>query len=399
MTTRQARAAHRWAVGLAATSLTAFIASTAILLSDAELFPGADLLRFLLGTFFGPLAFALSVTVLLRKSGRLSASGALRSAAAAVPACGLAAVTVASLAVGVEESDAGARLGWFGSATLLFCIAAWVFGTLSLMAPLRSVTAGGLPGTVALAAFFALVLGGLLLLAQLFGTLAAAVLLLVALHPGARAHRGAQGTPGAPANPWAAGARPAVGPASEEPRGRGAAAAACLVSVVLGIGCAVFALSGSSWTSLAADATRAMNLGLAAGALAAIPAVIAAGVVLVPRLGAVMSWAAALLCAGLLMEAAAQLTGSGDPAQWPLTLAAALSAGFALSLSCGRLIPDGRFLRTGTTVLLGFAGVIPGLVLVTAAGFITPLAAAVLFVLLLRGRGKTGGGKPALQPA
>ena len=86
MTTRQARAAHRWAVGLAAASLTAFTASTAILLSDVALFPGADLLRFLLGAFLGPLAFALSATVFLRESGRLvlvTAAGLITPLAAA----------------------------------------------------------------------------------------------------------------------------------------------------------------------------------------------------------------------------------------------------------------------------------------------------------------------------
>ena len=128
------------------------------------------------------------------------------------------------------------------------------------------------------------------------------------------------------------------------------------------------------------DSTHAMNLGLAAGALAAIPATIAAGSVLAPRFGSVMRWSVLLCCASLLGVAAAQFLGAGHPNQWPLILVAATLMGFAVSLPFGRLIPGSRALRIVVTAMFGFAGSLLGLSLVTMAAFIAPLAATALFV-------------------
>jgi hypothetical protein len=104
------------------------------------------------------------------------------------------------------------------------------------------------------------------------------------------------------------------------------------------------------------DSTHAMNLGLAAGALGAIPAAIAAGMVITPRFGSVMRWSALLYCASLIVVAAAQLLGAGHPTQRALILAAATLMGFVLALPFARLIPGGRPLRIGVTAVLGFAG-------------------------------------------
>ncbi|MET3923329.1 hypothetical protein ABIB26_004290 [Arthrobacter sp. UYEF20] len=95
------------------------------------------------------------------------------------------------------------------------------------------------------------------------------------------------------------------------------------------------------------DSTHAMNLGLAAGALAAIPAAIAAGMVLTPRFGSVMHWSALLCCASLVVEAAAQLLGAGHPTQWPLILAAASLMGFAVALPSDDSFPEGAHSASG----------------------------------------------------
>ena len=58
--------------------------------------------------------------------------------------------------------------------------------------------------------------------------------------------------------------------------------------------------------------------------------------------------------------------------------------GLAVALPFGRLIPGGRALRMGLTGMLGFAGSIVGLSLVTMAAFIAPSAATTLFVWSLR---------------
>ncbi|MBG0739355.1 hypothetical protein IV500_08125 [Paeniglutamicibacter antarcticus] len=380
-----ARATPRWAAGTAATALMAFIAATWLMLSNAIMFPGADMARLLLAVFIGPLTLALSAVVLLHRTGQLCAPAALFTAAFVPPACAFAALTAASWAVGFNEADAGLGLSWFGSSTLLFLIVAWMAGTMSLLAPVGLVLRKKRPAPIrlaqrgALAAIASLVLGALMLMGQIVGILVAAVLLVLALRPD-RATR-----PAALFEDDRAAARgfrqgqPAVLTRWRET----AAGAAAMVSLIMGIGCAVFALTGGSWAPSVTDSTHAMNLGLAAGALAAIPAVIAAGMVLTLRFGVVIRWSALLCCGSLVMETAAQLLGAGHSSQWPLTLAAAALMGFVIALPFSRLLPGRNSLRISVTTVLGLAGSSIGLLLVTMAGFIAPLGAAALFIWLV----------------
>lgn len=375
-----------WAVGFAATALMAFIAAAALLLSNAILLPGAGVVRLLLAVFIGPLAAALSAVVLLYRAGRLSAPAALFTAAVAVPACVLAALAAASWTVGFEEADAGPGRSWFGSATLLFLIPAWMAGTGCLVPAVGSALnnrrslATRLVQSTLLAAPLALILGASMLMAPMIWTLGAIVLLVVALREG-----GAD----PPASPHGVvraemQSSPLSLTAAWTRRRNVAAGAAALVTLIVGLCCAVFALTGSNWAPGVTDSTHAMNLGLAAGALATIPAAVAAGVVLHARFGSVMPWSPLLCCAGLVVAAAAQFLGAGHPAQWPLTLAAATLMGFAVALPFGRLVRGGRALRSGVTALFGLAASIVGLSLVTMAAFIAPPAAAVLFIWSMR---------------
>lgn len=376
------RATPRWAAGFAATALIAYVGATALLLTNSIFLAGAGFARLVLAVFIGPLALALSAVILLHRAGRLSAPAALSTAASAVPACGFAALTAASWSVGFEEADAGLGRSWFGSSTLLFLILAWIAGTICLVAPVESVLSKrrALPirlvRSTALAAPLALILVALTLMAQLIGTLGAVVLLVIALRP-SRANY-----PSARRDTVRAAARssPPISAAAWTRRRAAPAGAAALVTITAGLGCSLFALTGSNWAPTVNDSTHAMNLGLAAGALAAIPATIAAGTVLTPRFGSVMRWSTLLCCASLIVVAAAQFLGAGHPNQWPLILAAATLMGFAAALPFGRLIPGGRTLRIGVTAMFGFAGLIVGLSLVTMAAFIAPLAATALLV-------------------
>jgi hypothetical protein len=380
------RATPGWAAGFAGAALIAFLGATALFLSDAGMLPGAGVVRLLLAVFIGPFAFAIAAVVLLYQAGRLSAPAALCTAAGALPACGFAALTAASWAVGFEEADAGAGRSWFGSSTLVFLIVAWSAGTTTLVPPVSSMLGKrrSLPlrlvQSSVLAAPVALILGALTLTAPMLGTLGAAVLLVVALRFGSSAKR-----PAAMHQTVRAAAQPS--PPTRAPflnRWRGAAAyAAALVTLLVGLGCAVFALTGSNWAPMIIDSTRAMNLGLAGGALAAIPVSLAAGMVLTPRFGSVMRWSALLCCVSLIVVAIAQLLGAGHPTQWPLILTAATLMGFALALPFERLVPGARPLRISVTAVLGLAGAIIGLNLVMMAAFIAPLAAAALLVWLV----------------
>jgi cytochrome c-type biogenesis protein CcmF len=230
--------------------------------------------------------------------------------------------------------------------------------------------------SIVLAAPVALILGALTLMAPMLGTLGAAVLLVVALRLG-NANRPAaiRQTVRATVQP----STPTRAPVWSRWRGA-AAGAASLMTLIVGLGCAVFALTGSNWAPMITDSTHAMNLGLAGGALAAIPVSLAGAMVLTPRFGSVMRWSALLCCVSLIVVAIAQLLGAGNPTQWPLILAAATLMGFAVALPFGRLVLGARPVRIGVTAVLGLAGSIIGLNLVMMAAFIAPLAAAALLV-------------------
>ncbi|WP_104109227.1 hypothetical protein [Arthrobacter sp. N199823] len=376
------RATNRWAVIAATFSLVVFIAATAILLSDAMMFPGAGALRIALAVFMGPLALAVAGVILLHRRGQLSAPASLCAVAGAGPAFAMTALAAASWSLGFDEADAGGTRTWFGSATFLFILMGWFFGTVSLLAPVASVVKRRLPSLIrllligTLAALLAIVTGIMVVTGQILGGLGAAVVLLMAL---------LAGRPAPPSE------RPeveqvikqAVRPDSPAVLTRSSYTKICraaLLALVVGIGCAAFALTGSLWVPGVRDSSHAMNLGLAAGALAAMLVVIALAMVLRPRFGTIMRWSALLLCAGLAMESAAQIAGAGHSLQWPLTLLAAVLAGFAVAVPIARFVSAKPPVRIAVAMALGLAAAMPGIMIVTAAAFIAPVAAVALAV-------------------
>lgn len=220
--------------------------------------------------------------------------------------------------------------------------------------------------------------------AHIVGVVIAAIVLVVALRASA-AKSGGNALSSSPRSTSAAGG----------PRQYASVGAAALVSLVAGIGCVVFSLTGSSWAAGVRDSTHAMNLGLAAGALAAIPAAVAGGTILSARFGRVAHGSAFLCCAGLVVVAAAHFHGSGHPRQWPLILVAAVLVGFAIALPFRRLVPVGRVALVALTILFGLAASVGGLFVVTAAGFLAPVGAAVLLAWALLRLSKDR--RPALQ--
>lgn len=354
-----ARATDRWAVATAATSLLAFAGTTWILFSNAIMLPGASLIHVIFSAFIGPLALTISAVILLHRAGKVSSPAALFTSAGAVPAFGFTALTAASWYIGFDEADAGRDLSWFGSSTLPFLILAWITGTICLLASFSSFLGTQrsrpirLVQSTALSAISALVLGVvLLLMGAMIGILGAAALLVLAL----RSSRSSVQV--APRDVVAGEARfsPPKPIAALSRRTVATVAVAALVSLSVGLGCAVFALTGSSWSQAVTDSTHAMNLGLATGALAAIPMVIAAGMVFTPRYGVLMRWSVLICCASLLVEATAQFLGVDHSLQWPLTGVAAGLLGFAIALPFGRIFSGRLSLRIGGITALGLAG-------------------------------------------
>lgn len=364
-------------MGLAAISLLAFLGGLALFFTSNYQLPWTGPSRFILTGFVGPLAASLSAVVLLHLAGRLPAGSALFVAVAAVPAWALTVTAAASWFVRFDEADMNQGFSWFGSSTLLFIIPGWIMGTACLAVPLVSWLASGrsLPirvlQAVILAAPMALVLGALMVMPPMVGTLSAVVLLVVALR---------QGMPVA---------SPDGGPSRVIPRrvtvpNRRSVGAAALALLVVGLACVVFAVTGSAWAPIAADSTHAMNLGLAYGAFASIPLLVLAGRVLAPRLGPATPWAVVLGCSAMGVQGFAQLLGAGHALQWNGVLIAATFMGFAIALPMGRLVAGGRFTRIAVVALMGLAASVVGLPLVMMSAFLAPVGSAVLLAWALR---------------
>jgi hypothetical protein len=139
------------------------------------------------------------------------------------------------------------------------------------------------------------------------------------------------------------------------------------------------------------DGTRAMNVGLAAGALSAIPLVLGAGIALAQRLGARVWLLASALIAALVVVSVGQFAGTGHPMQWPLILAAAGCLGIGIGIGAApllaRWLPGSRVVRSVLTVAVSAAAAPTfGVGLIVVLPFITPFAAVVVTILALRQR-------------
>ena len=390
-----------WASVCAAVALAAFLASTVLVMSGALFWPGAEVFQLIASVFLGPLALTFAVLVLWFRSGGISAPAALVTAVLTIPALALAALALASWSAGFAVADAGGVFTWFEASSVPLGGAAWIAGTAALIPPvscllrLRSDYARTAK-IVLLAAVAALALGLLYVTVLPAGPLAAAAVLFLALRTGqdkegqdkggqARESHGpdAHRTEGAVQGSRSQDrlqpvmARPEPVPLSSTVRTLVAVTAA--VTLLVGMASAWFALFGSR-TSLAANSTEAMNLGLGAGALNAIAIVLALGMILAPRFGRILTGSAVLASAGLATESAAQLAGAGHPVQWPLTVIAGLLLGVALVFPFARLIPGSTAVRACATAAAALAAAFVGLNLVAAAGFVAPIVAGALLV-------------------
>lgn len=384
------RATRRWAAISAGAALFAYLIAGWLLLSNAIVLTGAESAYYALAFFAAPLALALSAVVLLHRRGQLSAPAALLTAVSAIPACAFTAFSAASFSVGFDEADAGLGSGWFGSSTLIFLGLAWIAGTFALVAPVSSVLPKIRIAAIRvllpslLAAIAVPVVGIFIHAGQIIGVMGATTLLVMALRgdPSVRTASKRQYSP-ILGKDQATILNPRL-----TRRGYLTISVWAGVSLILGAGCVVFALTGSLISPVARDSTHAMNLGLAAGALAAIPIVIAYGLTLFQRYGAPFLAATLTCCGSLVLESAAQALGADHLMQWPLTLASALLLGTALALPSGRLLPGRGSFRFGVTVALALAASAIGIFIVTMAAFIAPLGAAALFIWSLDKRSK-----------
>lgn len=363
-----------WAAGAA---LLMCLVPMIVLLSGVVVdSPWADAARITV-QFLGALLVSVAAGALLVRAGVIRAEPAVFALAAAVPAWLLGALTAASWSVGFDEADAGAARSWFGSATGAFLISAWVVGAAALMPPAFAMLSAGrsriarITSSAVLSSTCALALG--ITAATPVGLVvgAAAVLIFASLQL-----RGP-----ASARP----SRKREVSAVLTPTKRRTIAASTAAAAVLGLGCAVYALTGSLWAPAIGDATEAMRAGILAGALVAVVTVVAGAAALFPRRGRVVLGPAIALVAALLALASSYVLHEDNPLSWPLHLAAGVLTGLAVALLFAPVLPRAPWLRILLIAAISLAATVSfGLMVITAAVFLAPVVAIVLTIVLLR---------------
>ena len=331
----------------------------------------------LLSTAVGPILLSLAAFALLRIVGVLSPPAAVGAGCLSILAWSLAWLSALSWSTGFDEADAGVSRTLIGQLFVpLFLVlglagaAAVALTWAALMVHTRPVWARQL--VVVAVASVSVVPVGLGAISPAPG-LVVSLLLLVMIQRMRGGSRVAALEPSFQARQF-----------TGEIRARivGLAASGGL----LGFLCIVFAFTGSLWGSVSLDGTQAMNLGLAAGSLVAIPVALAFGVV-VTRRGAWFwqpTWAA---IAALVAVSAGQFAGAGHPLQWPLILASAASLGIGAAFVVSRMLPGGPVIRSIATVAISVAvAASAGIYTVILLPFFTPLAAVTLVAWVIRTR-------------
>lgn len=331
----------------------------------------------LLSAAVGPILLSLAAFALLRIVGVLSPPAAVGAGCLSILAWSLAWLSALSWSTGFDEADAGVSRTLIGQLFVpLFLVlglagaAAVALTWAALMVHTRPVWARQL--VVVAVASVSVVPVGLGAISPAPG-LVVSLLLLVMIQRMRGGSRVAALEPSFQARQF-----------TGEIRARivGLAASGGL----LGFLCIVFAFTGSLWGSVSLDGTQAMNLGLAAGSLVAIPVALAFGVV-VTRRGAWFwqpTWAA---IAALVAVSAGQFAGAGHPLQWPLILASAASLGIGAAFVVSRMLPGGPVIRSIATVAISVAvAASAGIYTVILLPFFTPLAAVTLVAWVIRTR-------------
>jgi hypothetical protein len=359
-------------VGISAAALLLSLVPTAALWFGAPL-NGPGLMS---AQFFASLLTSIGAGALLLRAGMLRAEPALFAGIVAIPAWVFGGLAAASWSVGFDEADAGDGLSWFGSATGEFMLAGWVLGTVALT-PIafeifRVIRSRTVRRTVSVlvAGPTALALGVGALLLQ--GTILASVGVLIA----ATVHLRSPQTPALTQR---------LGRATLSSTARKSLAVATSGAAILGIGCVVFALTGSTWPRITLDATETMRLGILSGALVAIITVVSSAIAVHPRMGRTAIWVAAVLVVALIVLAASYAGNIDSPLGWTWLLIAATLTGLAGALLLAPVLPGTPLMRGGLIAAISVAlAATLGLMVITIAAFIAPVIAVAVTVILWR---------------
>lgn len=337
----------------------------------------------LISVAVAPALLSIAVAALLRHIGTLTTRAAVWVGVVGSIAWTLGALTVASWSTGFDEADAGLPRSTFGGLFLPLALASWAAATAAttpvmaaLLVPARRRWIAWMGAAILCA--IAVVPAGFAVIAPAPGVVVALVVSIAVLTIVQRLRRAPRSSDTVDGARAPLSRRPVPEPLRREQWRLVATFAG--VSGIAGLACGAFALSGTFWPGVSLDGTQAMNAGLSAGAVAAVPLVLALGIIVANRFGAWM-WVAAgsgLLALGFV--AAAQGVGAGNSMQWPLSIGAAVGIGLVTAVVLTRALPHRGLPRVllGIGVGVGTAGTL-GLM----AAMLLPLAAPIVAVWLL----------------
>jgi len=310
-----------------------------------------------------------ALLALLRKTGRLTPGRFAPLLIAAAAAWALAFLCAWSWSVGFDRADAGLIPTPFTAGLGVFALCAWLLGGVVVAAVVAEL-GGSLPRGLRAAA--AVVAGAVVPLAlgpfavfPAAGVLSSLVIIVFCVRTA----------------PSGADPAPALTPrhtvAAPLSRRGGVVALAC---AVVGTAAVLFAFLGSGIV-VGIDGTRAMQIGLAAGALSGIPLLGIAASRLAARCPAhrlAIGGAIALLIIGVALDAAYALSGAG--ADGDLPWAALLPAAAGIGLLTWAHVRGSRGLRLMLAATASAAAFLPLWLALTAAGLLVPPIALIVGV-------------------
>lgn len=223
----------------------------------------------------------VALSGLLRVLGYIEHWRSLLVNALALPALVLTLFAALSWGQGFDEADAGVELSGFSMAFGSLFLAAFVFGSLSSAILLDGLLANlmrnqGVRKIVAIAGGVILALAtGLFVISPFSISASAAIAMVAAMW--AKSRTGQQVNPDTVSWPDQAGSpQQEILPSAPSATGVPVSVRVLAgISAFVGAGAIAFAVSGSTWPGVTVDSTRALQLGMAAAALASIPLVIA----------------------------------------------------------------------------------------------------------------------------
>ncbi|HCS61702.1 MAG TPA: hypothetical protein DIW46_09955 [Microbacterium sp.] len=337
-----------------------------------------------LGQFLAPLLLSYAVLCLLRDSRMILPGRAVTVFACVLPAWALAATAAVSWSVGFEEADTGGIASPFALAFAPLFASAWALGagTVFLLthALLRKVPRSARWAGAASAAVVTPPLLGVALISPMTTAVLGLALLFVCAF-----QRGPIRT------------RPRSVPRAVTPATARRVTIVAGTTLAISVVCAAFALTGSTWTA-GIDSTRAMQLGLCAGQLCAIPLMFCLAWIRQDRRPTtpVYRWFPVVtLALGLSLIALDTIIGFTPSGLFPWPGLVVIAMGLAV-ITFQMLRLSGS-IRVLLAIVTGAALVFPVWLAIVMIGFLVPIGASAMMLWGLRNRRVRTDPAPALS--